>query len=68
MVICPGVGGGKEGVFVPDGSTCWRGGGGVKVVAELRSKWNGGCWGCIEVDENETLGCDVGVNFEERVL
>jgi hypothetical protein len=44
MVICPGVGGGEESVFVSDRSTCWRGGGGVEVVTELRSKWDGGCW------------------------
>jgi hypothetical protein len=68
MVMCPGVGGGEGGVFISGRGTCWRGGVGVRVVAELRIKWDGGCRGCVEVDENETLGCDVDVNFKQRVL
>ena len=68
MIVCPGVGGWEEGVFVSYCGSCGRGGTGIKIVAELSGEWDIGRGRRVEVDEDETLGGNMGVNFEERVL
>ncbi len=68
MVVDPVIWGREECVFVADDLACGGGGGGVEVVAELGGEAHLWFWGGGEVHEDESLGCGVDVDWEERVL